>query len=134
MLNRDEILAVNDLQIQAVDVPEWGGKVYIRGLRGRERDQYEESLLGGAIGGRISYDNARAKLLVRCICDEHGERIFRDEDADVLGTKSAIVLDRLFGIASRISGLTPGDVEELLGNSGGGADVDSISRSRSASG
>jgi len=134
MLTRKAILEVSDLQIVSVDVPEWGGAVYVRGLRGRERDQYEESLLDERRAKGVSYDNARAKLLVRCIVDEHGERLFRDDDADALGAKSAVVLDRLFAIASRLSGLSPGDVQELLGNSGGGAGGDFSSASRSDSG
>ena len=44
-LTRNEILAVDDLQTQKVDVPEWGGSVYVRGLTGSERDALEASIV-----------------------------------------------------------------------------------------
>lgn len=117
-LTRDQILGAQDLRREEVQVTEWGGSVFVRGLTGKERDAYEESLMQGR--GKIDYRNARAKLLVLCLVDENGERIFQADDADLLGEKAGAVLDRLFSVATRLSGLTPGDVEELLGNSGGG--------------
>lgn len=130
-LTRDQILAVDDLPRETVAVPEWGGELIIRGLTGRERDAYEQSLIRGR--GVVDYDNARAKLLVRCIIDESGERVFTEDDADALGRKAGAVLDRLFSVAARLSGLGPGDVEELMGNSGrgGGGGLRSPSRASS---
>lgn len=130
-LSRNEILAAQDLPREEVRVKEWGGTVIVRGLTGAERDAYEASLLQGR--GVINYENARAKLLVRCLVDEQGERLFSDADVDILGAKSAAVLDRLFSVAARLSGLQPGDVEELMGNSGGGGGAGSRSPSRSGS-
>jgi hypothetical protein len=49
--------------------------------------------------------------------DGEGKRLFRSE-AEVrrLGEKSADALSRVADVATRLSGLSAGDVEELTGN------------------
>ena len=47
-LNREAILAAEDLPRELVEVPEWGGAVYVRALTGAERDQFEASKIGRA--------------------------------------------------------------------------------------
>ncbi len=123
VLSKDDILAADDLQQEVVDVPEWGGAVIVRGLTGAGRDAYEASIVTMR-GQQQSYNmaNARAKLLVRCLVDEEGRRLFTESEleADALGAKSGRVLDRLFAVARRLSGLTTADMEELVGNSPAG--------------
>ena len=111
MLDRKAIFAANDLDIQKVDVPEWGGEVGIRGLTARERDLFEAS-----IGTSVNLDNLRARLVVLTLCDDDGERVLQDKDATALGKKNAQVVDRLFEVARRLSGMTGSDVKELEGN------------------
>jgi hypothetical protein len=50
--------------------------------------------------------------------DDDGNRVFGDNDIEVLGGKSAAALNRLFAVASRLSGLSGSDVEELTENFG----------------
>ncbi len=59
----------------------------------------------------------RSKLVARSIVDEAGKRIFGDGDIKALSGKSAAVLDRLFTVASRLSGMSQDDVDELAKNS-----------------
>ena len=121
-LNRDAILGVNDILTEKVDVPEWGGEVIVRGLTGEERDAYEGSRRQIRNAGTpqqeliILSDNMRANLLVKCLIDENGERLFADKDAGLLGMKNGRTLDRLFDVASRLSGMSDEEAEELEGN------------------
>lgn len=116
-LNRDEILGINDLPTEDVFVPEWNTWVRVRGLTGAERDQFEQSIVETrGKNTKVNLRNIRAKLVVLCCVDEQGNRIFRDEDAEVLGRKSAVALNRVFEVAQRLAGLRPEDVEELAGN------------------
>jgi hypothetical protein len=59
----------------------------------------------------------RAKLLVKCLIDEAGERLFTDQDAPALGAKSGAVIDKLYDVASRLSGLSEEEKKEMEGNS-----------------
>lgn len=108
-LDRDRILSAPDTtQPVPVEVPEWGGVVYIREITAAERDAWEMRFIGGGPGRT---QNIRAGLLVYALCDREGKRLFADEDIGRLGRKSAKVLDRLFDIARRVNGLMVEDLE-----------------------
>jgi len=117
MLSKDQILKAQDCKTETVAVPEWGGDVLVRGLTGRERDAFEdESIVRRGKHVEQNLKNVRARLCVRCIVDDQGNRVFDDKDADALGAKSGAALARIFDAAQRLSGLSAEDVEELAGN------------------
>lgn len=117
VLNRDAILQANDLPTERVEVPEWDGEVIVRGLTAAERDQFEQSIVETrGKDTRVNLRNIRAKLVALTVVDEEGNRIFRDEDVELLGRKSATAINRIFEVAQRLSGLRPEDVDELAGN------------------
>lgn len=116
MLTRGAILGAPDVQQELVEVPEWGGSVTVRGLTGTQRDSFDRSLLdieAKSADARVNWVNFRAKLVVRCVVDAEGRRIFKDDDAMALGAKSAVALQRVFRVAQRLSGLGDDEVEEL---------------------
>ena len=117
ILTRDDILRANDSQMEAVDVPEWGGQVLVKGLSGTERDRFEQdSIDQRGKTTKLNFTNIRARLLVLCLVDEQGNRLFQRSDIDLLGQKSAVALNRVFEVARRLSGLNQEDVEELAEN------------------
>lgn len=120
----EQILAAQDIAYEAVDVPEWGVKVYVKGLTGTERDAYEASLRqmrptldGKGLEPVLITDNMRAKMLVKCLVDEQGQRVFTDQQIAALGAKNGRVLDRLHDVAARLSGMDSAAVEDAEGNS-----------------
>jgi len=116
VLNRDDILKVDDLQKELVPVPEWGGDVWVYGMTGGERDAFEAEVLIQRKGGaHIDTRNIRAKMAARCIRNEDGKRMFGDGDIKALAKKSAKALDRIFSKAQELSGISDEDVEELAG-------------------
>ena len=129
-LSKDDILKAADLTTEEVDVPEWGGTVLVRGLTGLERDEYEVSMMV-RYGGEMVQDlaNARAKLVAKCVVGDDGKRLFTDADAGALGEKSGAVIDRIFDVACRLSGLRGEDVEAMTANFGGTNGVSSSSGS-----
>lgn len=113
---RLQILQAEDRPRKAVPLPEWGlGELYVATLSAADRDDYERWAFGD------ERSNYRAKLVCRALVDEHGQRVFTDEDATALGHKSAAVVSRLFDAAVKLNGLLQSDVEELAKNSGGAA-------------
>src|ERR1035437_8715941 len=113
-VSRDNIFGSKDRPSEKVNVPQWGGDVYVSTITGTERDAFESAITSSE--GKVSVENIRAKLLVRCLTDENGNRLFTDADALQLGTKSANILDRLFTVARKLNGLSKDDVEELKKN------------------
>lgn len=121
MLNREQILGATKLRVEKVSVPEWNGEVLVRELTGRERDEFESSLVvkeGKQTTTTLA--NIRAKLVARAIVDENGIRVLSDDDVEWLGSRSAAALNRVFDVARRLSGLTEEDVEDLTKNSSPG--------------
>ena len=118
MLDKDAILGQTaDLGLQEVSVPEWGGTVCVRGLRGVERDAFEASMWeGDGKAKKQNLANLRARLLVRCLCNADGARLFADDDAAELGLRSGKAIDRLYDVACRLSGIGAAEIETAVKN------------------
>jgi len=100
MLNRDAILATDDLERETVDVPEWGGAVVVQALTSRQRALFER---------RKSDEFDQVALVTRCVVDQNGNRTFGDQDIETLACKSAAAVDRLYQVAARLCGLSEGE-------------------------
>ena len=114
MLSKKEIFECNDVQIEQVKVPEWGGSVYVKTITAKEQDAWSADVTEQKKENRANF---QASFLVMCICDESGQLLFDVSDADALGNKSAGALNKMFNVASRLNGLSSGDVKELEKNS-----------------
>ena len=110
---KEKILESVDLPLEKIEVPEWGTTVYLRGMTSAERDAWEMSIYESK---GIKMDNIRARLVSLALCDENGDRLFSDGEAEKLGKKNAKVITKLFEIAQRLSGIGQKDVEELSKN------------------
>jgi len=102
------------------------GKVMIHGLMCGEKDAYENDVVKVTTGSRknsrkVRMLHARAVLLQRCIYNQHGQRLFGEDDIGRIEAKiPALVGDLIYDAARRLSGmLTDGidEVEELVKNS-----------------
>ena len=116
-LTAEDILNANDEVVEPVEVPEWGGRVWVRGLTGAERDQFEQSIVQGR--GRsqtINLKNFRAKLVAAAAVKSqtNKERLFtHPSHVERLSGKSARALERVFEKAQELAGLKNEDVEEM---------------------
>ena len=124
-LNRDQILHARDEQVEVVHVPEWGGYVRVRGMRGRQRASFAESVFPRDGNGDREFDghDFKAKFVARVIVDDHGTRMFTSEDVGKLTQRSARALQRVFDVGARLSGMSKEDIRSLEGNSGGQGDA-----------
>jgi hypothetical protein len=127
-LTKEQILTAKDIETKKLHVPAWGGDIYIKGMTGTERDKYESTVMQ-ANGKDISVNmiNARARMAAYTICDENGNNIFTEADIKELTKKSAKVLDKVFEIAMKLSGIGENDLSELSKNSMSAQTEDSTS-------
>lgn len=117
VLNKEAILKANDLVTKIVDVPEWEGEVIIRSFTAAERDTWDACLfIDNGKERKMNYRNVRARLLALTLIDEEGNRLFSEEDIELLGGKSGAVLDRLFTVACELNGLGANDIKTLEKN------------------
>lgn len=106
-LDRKSILAADDVRKEKVAVPEWKGDVYLRVLTGTDRDRFEESYADQKMKA------FRIRFLLLALCDEDGERLFSDDEADILGKKSSVVINRLFEAGWKLNAFTQEAVDAL---------------------
>ena len=130
-LTREQILeAARNAKIERAQlhIPELGGDIYVRGMSGTERDEFEEQnkFRKGKKAGQFDGRNFRGKLAVRVIVTEHGERILNDHDATIFGQMPANVLERIISRCKELSGITEDEAEDL-GNDSGSAGSDASS-------
>lgn len=117
ILKKDDILNAQDLPFKDVEVPQWGGTVRIRALNSAERDAFEQSITqfrGNDVD--LKMNNIRAKLVAMAAIDEEGNKLFTLQEAEKLGKKSAVVMDKLFQVAQELSGMRQQDLDDAIKN------------------
>ena len=112
--NRDQILGVIDLPLKEIAVPAWGDDVtvWLRTMSVAERDRMF-MLARDLSTGQLDPENFRAKVLVFCICDAEGNRLFREDEADLLGQKSAEAIVLLYNEARALNKLDRSETETV---------------------
>lgn len=110
-LSKEEILQAIERRLREavpVDVPDWGGVVYIRRL-----PVAELKALGLEDGGRPSTEQT-VQLLAACLADERGERLFADGEVSALARADLRVFTGLLAAALRENGLLSAELEEMV--------------------
>jgi hypothetical protein len=115
-LNKEDIAKANDRKLVEVDVPEWGGSVFLGKM-------VLSDLL--AFWGENYDENGKPKkkdldvmldMLLKSLMDKEGNRLFEDEDRAILASKDSEVLARLFKECSSSVYLDPKVHEALKKN------------------
>ena len=116
-LTADQIRNVKDLKREKVNVPEWGGFLWVRVMSGTDRDSYEQLLANPRTAElRDKIPDLRAEFCWRVICNDDNELLFNVKDVRMLGNKSHEALDRVFVQGKVLNKFEDEQVEELMGN------------------
>ncbi len=107
LLSVEDILAVDDRGASTVDVPEWGGKVKVRGISGRLRWRFEAAVLKGRQTGDYA---DMADVQVAIVAEALG---VGSKEYAKLANKNAGALDRIRDAALKVSGMDDEDVESF---------------------
>jgi hypothetical protein len=110
ILTREQILEAQDIEVREIDVPEWGGIVKIRALTLREREEYDSWLFST---NKLDSTTSRARLLSMAIVGDDGNPIFTEGDIKALAKKNSKICVRLSYIVQKLSGMTPGAIQEM---------------------
>ena len=121
LLTKQDIEKKRILKFEIVEVKEWDGNAKIIELMSNERDNYEKSIVNFETGNlNANVKNFRARLVALTMVNDDNERLYTsEEDIIELGKQPASVIDKLFAVGQRLSGLTKKDEEALLKNSKG---------------
>ena len=105
---------MTERQPEYVEIPEWGGGVYVRDISREFRAGFEvlKRRYRGHRPGKSStaqWKDARAlclKLCAQAIVDEHGNQVLNENDMEILRRKNRKVADRIMYAVCRVSGLS----------------------------
>lgn len=115
-LTRGEAVDVDDTELLMVEVPEWGGCVYLKGLTGEESVMYAEQTEKAAKKQEV-WKEEMLWLLSRTILDGNKEPLFPGEQGiKDLAKKNGVVLGKLYNLALRLSILGDAELAELVKN------------------
>lgn len=116
LLTRDAILAADDDQVELVQVPEWSGSLYVRGMNAAQLENLYRSMnRGKGTKVRVETTNFQARVVARCAMEgpqRDARRLFDASDVEALSKKSGAALKRVYDVAARLSGITQAEEEE----------------------
>lgn len=113
-LSREAILASKgNRKPVRLEVPEWGGDVFVRVLSAKQSADLGDVPQGEVLG----------RVLIDCLCDEEGVRLFTDEDVAALMEEDAPVIMRVFSFAAKVNGLSTKELDEAMAGFGNGPEV-----------
>lgn len=114
ILTADQILN-SHLKKVLLNVPEWGGDVFIKEPTGLERSEFE--LLTKNLNENDDiFKTIRGRCAVNCIVDAKGHKLFDDDQVNDLNSLSANALDRILDAYRDLSQMDDKDIEEAAKN------------------
>lgn len=117
LLTKQEMLerAKGSLKTEILESKLWDGPIKIIELLSNEQAAYQESLFDVGQGKiRETLGNYKAKLVLLTVVDEANVRIFSDKDLDLVGNMPAGLIDEIYDVSTRLSGITKEAEEELV--------------------
>ena len=115
LLTKDQILKVDDMKMEIVEIPEWGGSVNVKMMTAQERDAFDLNV-AYIDDEKERAQNFRSRLAVATTCDEKGKLLFKVEEAGELGKKSAKAVSRIFDVSKRLNAIGDAEIEEIEKN------------------
>ncbi len=113
-LSAENVFSADDMKIEPVDVPEWGGRIYVRRLTGRERDEFEQLMNDRRAGKILKVRGVISRIVALASCRADGSQLFTSKDAESrLDEKACAPLMRVFDAALKISGMRDDDIQNL---------------------
>lgn len=123
LLKKEDLLTKANLKTEKVELT--NGHVFVREMTGKEKEQWELSMVkqkpSGEKGKPVEYEttleNFKAKLAVVTTCDDQGNLLFTDKDVDNLNKYiRASDLEKIVNVAQKLNAITQQDKDEIVKN------------------
>jgi len=118
-LTAEQVLNATDTDIGEVDVPEWGGRVLVRGLDAKYvSDLIQKGFIKpgkGGEGDEQEIDLSKIDFIdiaARSLADEKGERLLTRDQMKRMDRKSFPIISRIAQKALELAGLSAGEESE----------------------
>jgi len=107
-LNATKIRDAVDIAPTEIEVPEWGGSLFVREMSVKERWDFQKKFAAET----ESDDRPELWLLINGTCDKDGKPIFADADREWLADKSGRVVESVALEVLKANGLADDTLEE----------------------
>lgn len=121
---RRDLLDIKEDQPESRFIEAIGKDVFFRKMNAKDEDSYNWSMMQwvdveGETRQKLERDlvNSRCKYLVRVLCTAKGDRLFADDEHELLGRKPPNVIKELFEKAQEVAGLDVKTMEKVEKNS-----------------
>lgn len=107
------------IEVQPVDLPEYGGSVYVRVMSGTERDRFDSEIVRRKhlLGDKFT-EGIRGLIVAATVCDANGALQFALDEAEIIGhVFPSPILNRIVNVARKLNAMGSDAVEEAKGNS-----------------
>ena len=120
---RRDLLDIREDQPESRFIEAIGKDVFFKKMNALDEDSYNWSMMQwvdveGETKQKLERDlvNSRCKYLVRVLCTAKGERLFADDEHELLGRKPPNVIKELFEKAQEVAGLDAKTMEKVEKN------------------
>lgn len=120
---RDKIRECDDVDREVVDCPEWKCKIEMRSPTSAQTSELEQWASARApkedeTPDPKRFEGMKEKYIIACAFNpDDGKQIFSEADIEWLKEKSGKVIERLWTVAQRLTGLAEDEAEALGKNS-----------------
>lgn len=105
-MTKDDFLKLGcDASIRAVEVPEWGNTIHVKSMSGHERSQF--NTIKESLKAKNQEADCDTWAVILTACDSAGNRLFINQDFDLLNAKSAKVISSIAKVAFQLNGWLP---------------------------
>jgi hypothetical protein len=118
-MNREELLALDDLATDTFDCPKWG-EVTIREMNGEQREELETLIRAAQSAKPIPGANKKSvratAAVFSMINKDTGEYIFKVDDVPALAKKSGVALDKVLEHVLPLNAMSKEEAKAIAGN------------------
>jgi hypothetical protein len=109
---RDNILKATAFKAETVHIDEWDTDVEVRSVSLAERNRLLGELRARQLVDEASLFGVYPLIIIATAYDpDTGERLFGDDETDLVGTLDPVATDKLANVAMRLLGFTQVDLD-----------------------
>lgn len=124
-IRRQILAAQHDRRPVPLEVEEWGVTVYVKYITVDDQIELSE---------HNTPQDMPIAVLLQCVTDENGERIFTEEDRTELSKEAFAVVLKVFVFAAKLNGLSTVELDAAMANFGSPRTEEAPTESDSRSG
>lgn len=106
---KEKILNANDTVGKSLRVDEWDVTVHLKRMTVAETMNFQQTISLGDEDDNTTGLRNMVAFVSTCMCDEQGNRIFSDDELNLLDTRSTDVIQRIFDEAAKLNGMGKDD-------------------------